>query len=454
MDEVQTRVRATAAAKAVFASGDHTVGLALSAASLLYFAFLMEHGGLDPWLAGLVVWIARIVDAFSDPAMGRFSDTRRWRMGRRRPFFLMGAIPFGVFFAMMWVTVPFETQAMRFAYYAMVYVGVSLATTCVSVPYLALLPEMATDYDERTSFNTYRSAAAVLGTLGAVAMKPISDALGGDGEAWAQTGIAMGVWVALPWLAVYATSFERPEFRRESVVPFVDAARSLLRHQSFRVLSSFYLLARIAVDLIGAMFLLYFAFWLGREEDFAPSLGLFLIIVVAVLPVWLAVARHFDKRTIFIAGAGWWSLTQTGIYFGEPDWPRWAMFVTPALAAIGYAVADMMPWAMLGEVIDEDELASGERREGIYVGFFMFLRKVGGATAVLAIGGVLELSGFSRELPRAQQSASALETIRILTSLAPMLLIIVSIGIASRYRLSRAVHTRVLQGLRERREAT
>ena len=45
---------------------------------------------------------------------------------------------------------------------------------------------------------------------------------------------------------------------------------------------------------IGAMFLLYFAYWIGREEDFAPVLGMFLIVVVAVLPGWLALSRRFD----------------------------------------------------------------------------------------------------------------------------------------------------------------
>ncbi len=172
--------------KAGFALGDHTVNLALSAASLLYFKFLLDHGGLSPLLAGLVVWIARIVDAFTDPAMGRLSDTTRWRVGRRRPYFLIGAVPFGVCFAAMWLTVPIDSELGRFAYYATVYVGVSVSMTVLSVPYLALLPEMARDYDERTSFNTYRSAAAVLGTLAAVGMKPLSDALGGDAGAWAR----------------------------------------------------------------------------------------------------------------------------------------------------------------------------------------------------------------------------------------------------------------------------
>ena len=68
--------------------------------------------------------------------------------------------------ALMWLSVPFESEVARFLYYSLTYVCVSLAMTCISVPYLALLPEMATEYDERTSLNTFRSVAAVLECLG------------------------------------------------------------------------------------------------------------------------------------------------------------------------------------------------------------------------------------------------------------------------------------------------
>lgn len=444
--------RHSSARKSTYALGDHTVNLVLSAASLLYFKFLMDHGGLSPLLAGLVVWIARIIDAFTDPAMGRISDTTRWRAGRRRPYFLIGAIPFGIFFALMWLSVPFESPLARFFYYSTVYAGVSLAMTCLSVPYLALIPEMATDYDERTSFNTYRAAAAVLGTLAAVAMKPVADALGGDAQAWAQSAAIAAVWITLPWLAVYAVSFERPEYRDRNRIGLLDGAKIVARHGTFRILASLYILARIAVDLIGAMFLLYFAHWIGREEDFAPTLAMFLLIVVAVLPMWLALSRRFDKKSVFIFGLAWWSLLQVAIFMAQPDWPRWLMFTIPALAAIGYSVADLMPWAMLGDVIDEDELATGDRREGVYVGYFMFLRKVGGASAVLAIGVILEFTGFTGDVVRTEQSPLALQAIRVLTSLVPMALLLASIAIAARYPLSRAKHSQILESLRARRE--
>ena len=75
--------------KLVFSLGDHTVNLALSACSLVLFFFLTEIAGLRPFLAGLAVWTARIVDAVSDPLMGRISDRTRCAVGRRRGYFLL-----------------------------------------------------------------------------------------------------------------------------------------------------------------------------------------------------------------------------------------------------------------------------------------------------------------------------------------------------------------------------
>ena len=436
--------------KIVYALGDHTVNLVLSAASLLYLKYLTDVAGLRPLLAGAVVWVARAVDAFSDPAMGRLSDLTQWRRGRRRPYFLIGAIPFGIFFALMWLDVSLDSQAAKFGYYAAVYVGASLAMTCLSVPYLALIPEMATSYDERTSFNTFRSAAAVLGTFAAVSMKPLADALGGDAAAWSQAGALMGVWLVLPWLAVYRVSFERPGFRRQAQVGFAEGARILVKHRAYRMLSGLFILARIAVDLMGAMFLFYFTYWIGREQDFAPTLLLFLSLVVVSLPFWLRFARRHDKRNIFIFGAAWWIGSLFFIWSAQPDWPRWMMFSVASLAAIGYAVADLMPWAMLGDVIDEDELRTGERREGVYVGFFTFLRKLGGASAVLVVAVVLELSGYVGGAPREQQSETALLGIRVLTAVVPALLLALAIWVAVGYPLGRAAHQKILDQIRER----
>jgi sugar (glycoside-pentoside-hexuronide) transporter len=437
--------------KAIYALGDHTVNLALSSLLFLYPFFLTNQMGMRAGLAGLVPLIGRAVDAVSDPLMGRISDATRFRAGRRRPWFLVGMLPFGVLYAMLWADRSGAGEAAQLAYYAGVYAVFVLAMTVLSVPYLALIPEMTRSYQERTSVNAFRAAGAICGTLVAAAgMQPLANAFGGGPSGWAAVGIAAGVYLALPWPFVYRATYERPGFSRPSDEPFFASVRSLARHPAYVRLTGLFLLGRIAIDLASTMFIYYFTYWLGRPEDFGPTLALFLVSVVAALPLWLRVAKYVDKRTIFMLGAASWIGSQLFLLAANPEWPKLWIFVGAAIGGVGYAAADMIPWSMLGEVVDEDELRTGERREGLYFGFFTFLRKLGGAAAVALALGVLDLSGYASDRP---QSEATLTTIRVLTAVAPGVFVALGAWVALGYPLTRARHDEILRELRRRTEA-
>lgn len=441
--------RLPARIKAGYALGDHAINVQLAAVSLFLVFFLTEVAGLPPSLAGLVLLAGRAVDAFTDPLMGRLSDATRWRAGRRRPFFLIGALPFGVSFAALWRPLPFDEPLALFAGYVGLYVANTVFSTILAVPYMALIPELALGYEERTSTHTWRMAAAVLAVLlTAVGTRPLVEALGGGSAGWAGAGAVLGVWVALPWLVVHRVSFERPGFAGRSADGFAAAARALLRRASYRRLTAAFLTARIGVDVASAMMLFYFSYWLGRPGDFPLALGSMLLAVIASLPLWLAAARRFDKRTLFAAGAVFWIGVQAGIACLGPAHPRWVAFALLGLAGIGYAVVDLMPWSMLGDVIDEDELETGERRDGLFSGGFTFVRKLGGASGVAAAGFVLEAAGFAAGRP---QSESALLAVRGLTAVLPALSLAAAVAIVRGYPLTRERHAAVLASLGGRR---
>ena len=127
MDSVE-EPRLGAARKLVIGLGDHTITLSLASLSLFYVFFLTEHVGLRPALAGAVPLVGRFVDALTDPLMGRISDQTRWRWGRRRPYMLLGALPFGASFAALWLDAPVHTQLGMFAYYSGAYIVYSVAS--------------------------------------------------------------------------------------------------------------------------------------------------------------------------------------------------------------------------------------------------------------------------------------------------------------------------------------
>lgn len=463
----------TPARKSVYALGDFTINTALSSLSLIYASyFLTQVADLRPALAGLVPLIGRALDAFTDPLMGRISDHTNWSAGRRRPYFLLGAIPFGVSFALLWLDPPVASQAARFAYYTGAYCLLSLSMTVLSVPYLAIQPEMTLDYDARTSLNTYRTAGSIFGVFAAVGIRPLANALGGGAEGFAAAGGLLGIVLTLPWIAVYRATFERPEFRARqprtgffdeskgsglvsklSTVafgPILSALSMSFTRGSFRTLCGLYLTGRIAMDLIAALLILYVTYWLGRSGSFEITMLLFLTAVVCALPFWLRVSKSREKLGTFVIGSVWWMTCSVLLLFGQPDWPLWVLYLFAIVTGIGYAVVDVMPWAMLGEVIDEDDLRTGERREGIYNGVFTFIRKLGGAIGVFLVMSILDLAGFVRG---DTQPESARQAIRILTGVAPAVFLLLSVLIALRYPLNRAAHAQIRARLAAREQA-
>lgn len=435
--------------KVLYASGDFTLNTALSALSLVYAQyFLVQVAEMRPVLAGLIPLIGRTIDAFFDPLMGRISDRTRWRSGRRRPWFLIGALPFGALFALMWTDAPFDGTAARFAWYAAVYTLMNLAMSVLTVPYVAIQPEMAIDYDARTSLNIYRTFGGTLGIFAAVTIEPIAHALGSGKTGFAQAGILFGVLLAAPWLAVHRATFERPGFAaRRSEVGFREAVLQTFRHRTFMQLTGIYIMGRIAMDLAAALLILFTTYWIGRREDFTIVMALFLGAVVLSLPGWLALARGRDKSHVFVAGSLLWMAMSAGLAAFHPDTPRWAMFLYVPLVGIGFAVVDVMPWSMVGEVIDEDDLETGERREGLYNGMFSFLRKLGGALGVFVVMSALDLFGYEKGQAQAE---TARQAIRWMTALAPVPFLAVGVCLTRGYPLTRRRHREILDSLAAR----
>jgi Na+/melibiose symporter-like transporter len=332
-----------------------------------------------------------------------------------------------------------------------VYVALSISMTVVSVPYLALQPELAVGYDARTSLNTYRNIGSLLGFGGGIVFRPVAKALGDGPEGYALAGICYGGLIIVPWLAVVLATWERPDYQRLPSRLSLREAMSLMRtHKSFQSLIGLYLTGRIAIDLAGATLILYFTHVMHRSEDFEPVMLLLLASVLVSLPVWFHISKRTEKSTLVVIGGVWWALCSLILLFAEPEWPRSMMFIFPVITGIGYAAIDLMPWAMVGDVVDENELESGQRQEGLYYGVFAFLRKLTGTFAVWVALTLLGILGLEADTPPNEATVTA---IRLLASLGPVAALLLSIQFARAYPLTRARHREILLQLSERSRA-
>ena len=306
--------------KIVYASGDLTVNSTLNTLGFVFTPFFLVYvADLRPALAGLVPLIGRIADAISDPLMGRISDRTSWQWGRRRPYFLIGVLPLAVCYSLLWTSVDNSDQWLRFLFYAGAYVLLSISLTVVAVPYLALIPEMGPSYDERTSLNAFRSGGAMLGVFAAIGIRPVADFFGGGASGYASAGMIYGLLISLPWVAVYAVSFENPKARSvTSNIPFRAGYQVILRQRAFRNLIGMFFFSRMAMDVAAALLILYFTYWIGRSDDFEISILIFFTCVLACLPFWLTLSRRINKHQAFIIGATIWIMIQPVFFIGHP----------------------------------------------------------------------------------------------------------------------------------------
>lgn len=437
--------------KLIYGLGDHSVNVALVALTMIFPFYLTDVVGMRIGLAGLVPLVGRAVDALTDVWMGRISDRTTWKAGRRRPYLLIGAVPFALSFAAIWSAPPIADPALEFVFYAGVYVAISVSMTVVAIPYQALLPELTPSYHERTSLATFRAISSILGTLVTLLFfRQIVGLFGGGPFGWSMAGLVFGLWILLPWLPIWWVTYERPGEGAPPATSTREYFALLGRNRSFRSLIALYALGRIAIDLPMALFLHYFTYVLGRPEDFEPVMGVFLVSVVAAMPFWLRFSRGRDKKTTYLYGCVGWVFGLLTLFVNQPEWPLAVTLLATALAGIGYSAADMIPWSMVADVADEDEILSNERREGLYVGVFTFLRKLAGAVGVALTFVALDVVGFESGV---ENAAAVLWALRAATAFVPVVFVLASAWAARRYPLSWRRHGEILAELSRRRAA-
>lgn len=447
--------------KFAFGSGD--VGPAVATAIMSFFLlyFFTDVARISPALAGVILLINKIFDAVNDPVVGMISDRVRTPWGRRRPWFLFGAIPFGITFFLLFL-VPNWGQAGLFIYYLVVSLMLDLAFTVVNVPYTALTAELTRDYDERTSLNSYRFGFSIAAGLLAAFFHPIIvDAVraGGGTE---QTGymISALVWAVvstLPFFFAFWGTYERHTAEEEAPMPYFESLKLTFSNRAFRYVTGIYLLSWMVVQTVSTLVIYYLTYWLRRPEQIPFVLLAVQGSSLIFLFIWTALSRRIGKKGVYYYGMIWWILVSIALYFVQPDWPSGVILALGALAGVGVATAYLVPWAMLPDVIELDELKTGRRREGAFYGFFVLLQKLGLALGLFLVSQALAVSGYITPPVGATtpvvQPDSALQAIRLMIGPLPALILLAGIYLVHKFPITKENHEETLRQLEERRAA-
>lgn len=450
--------------KLIYGMGDWGTAASSTIRNAFWFVFLTSVVGLDPGLAGTAFLVGKLWDGINDPLVGTLSDRIKTRWGRRRPFLLFGAVPFGLSFFLLFIVPPFESDFALVLYYAFAFLLFDTLYTVVNVPYIALTPELTEDYDERSQVAGWRMGVSIFASLvtGATFTLLAEDIFGpwfGGGTQGIRSGylLAAAIWsisFMIPLLLLFSAIKEpEREPEQEPIRPW-QTFKEVFSNRPFRLGALIYLITFATSDALLVVFIRFLVDYVRVAPGFDNVLlAVVLGLAFLSMPVTVKLMRRYGKRQTYI-GSMILMIIVLLIMSMVPPGGQNLMLVAALFAGLGYGAMNVVPWAIVADVVEEDELKYGKRREGIFSGYLVFFRKLASALAVFIVGQVLSLTGFVTSTTGSfyiEQPESALLALRFFVGVFPAIMLSLAIIVAWRYPLDRESYNEIRHQLIERR---
>jgi GPH family glycoside/pentoside/hexuronide:cation symporter len=458
--------------KLAYGAGDLGPAITSNIAIFFLLVFFTNVAGIPAGLAGSILMIGKIWDAVNDPFVGLLTDrtkSRRW--GRRLPWLLYGAIPFGLFFFLQWIVPQFSNVPSNniwplFWYYVAIGVISQACFTVVNLPYTAMTPELTQDYDERTSLNSFRFTFSIGGSiLSLVLSKVIFDHVADRQQQYiVLAAICTVISVLSLYWCVFGTrdrilAFEAKRLEREESesISFLEQIKIAFTNKPFLYVIAIYLFSWLGVQITASIIPYFVIYCMKLKESDVPTLMIAVQgTALLMLFVWSYLSRRIGKKLVYFFGMILWIIAAAGLFFLQPN-QIGLMYLMALMAGCGVSTAYLVPWSMMPDVIELDELQTGQRREGVFYGFMVLLQKFGLAFGLFLVGNSLQISGFKEAIPGQSilpvQPDSALLAIRIAVGPIPTVCLILGLILTFFYPITREMHAEMLLKLEERRRS-
>ena len=410
---------------------------------------------INPFWGGTVVLFGRVIDAAIDPFIGRISDNTKSKYGRRTFWFLIGIVPVFISYSLLWL-IPDVAQWRQILYYLFAYAFFVCAFSFVMVPYGVLPQGLTEDSKERSVLVAFRMACSILGGLTAAVLPDMiikRNALLSGG--YMTMGLVFGAVFALIWVVIFLVMKGKEQPSEEiHNVPFMQSLKICMGNKAFLVLVGVYLFAFLPIDVISANIKFYLEDVLDKSNLFSLTMGVLLLITVASLPVYVRLTEKIGMKRSFVFGSLWRCVFLVVLFFITKETPSALLIMIAALVGLGVGASYALPWAMLPEVTDLDEAATGLQQEGVYSGVMTFIRQLSSGAAVFLVGALLSASGYIERAVDADaiaQPASALLTIKLIITLIPIVLTVLGILCVLKYPIHKDNFARIREVIKLRR---
>lgn len=439
--------------------------------SLYFMVFLTDVVNLKPEQAGIVTMFAVIWDAITDPIMGIITDRTRSKYGKHRRYILWGMPLFCISFAMMWNSYGLDgatrpTQAI--IYYLIAYMLYKTAYTIIDIPHVAMLPELAPEYDLRTQYNSVGYIFNSLGmfpsfflVMGVLAIFGFSDPSPGAEMPMLIVGIALALLYGIFLTNTFRKTREKPsldlKLEKFDFKFFVQEYVYVFKNKAFRE----YFFMSLAYNISSNFYNTSLVYYIKYIARLIKLYGLFNIVAGAfeasAFPFNYAMTMKHGKKKcgsivtpIMIIGfAACLFMNPTESNAGSFIWVIILMITAVCYpfgkSGLGYVATNILP-----DVTDVDEMITGRRREGVIGTFNTFIKK--GVSGVMQGSVMFILGGFGlvtgdavKEFEASgqmyQQTDSAVFGVRLCVAIIPIIFGLISLFLLHKFKMNKAEHT-------------
>ncbi len=392
--------------KFAYAMGDFGNDFTFILASSWLLKFYTDVMGVSALVVGMVMMVARFVDAFTDTAMGQIVDrSKPTKSGKFIPWMrrFMGPVALASFllYASWFADMPlaFKTVWLVVTY----LLWGSICYTGVNIPYGSMASAITDKPDERTQLSTWRSIGATLANLVVGVILPLvvyykdEDGLSRlSGTNVSIAALVCSVLAIVCYLLCTSLSTERIQIETKTetfslgqLFKQLFSSRALL---SIIVAAIVLLLAQLTMSGMATyVWANYFNDTTYQSLASMAGVVVMLVLMVAVIP---PMAKKFGKKEVSVMGAIVAVIAFFGAFFLQTKSPMVYLGIF-CFGYVGIAFFNTVIWAMIIDVIDEDEIRRGTRSDGTIYSLYSFARKCGQAFSSGLTGALLTIIGYT-----------------------------------------------------------
>jgi len=442
---------------------------------LLYYNQVL---GLPEEWVGFGIMIALIADAFFDPIVGYLSDHLRSPWGRRHPFMYASAIPVGAAYYFLWNPPDGLSQHELFAYFAALSILVRILIACYEIPSSSLVSELTDHYDERTSILSYRYFFGWWGGLTVAVMAyqvflvpdaqhPVGVLNRGGYEqygtvaAWIMAAAilisAIGTHSYIPYLR------QPPTQHRLGFRGALHEFRQTLSNRAFFALFGAGIFGGMGAGITAALTIYFNTYFWELSSDQMSFLAMLNFVSAAVaFAVTPMLSVRLGKRAaaigsaliVIIFGPAPIFLRLVGLFPGN-DSP----YLIPTLAILNtilvalFITASILITSMLADVVEDSEVSTGRRSEGVFFAANAFVQKSVSGIGIFGSTLLLRFIHFPRGAQPGSVDPGIVRNLGLAYAPTFVVLFLLMLACVASYRISRATHEANLRRLGRMDEA-